>query len=108
MSPFIFAAEPEGILASTLYYLVALSEGVVMPQLQELIEICAAAGNKGPKSKKGSYEELHKARSHFGPAIGFLASYGDATLLPSGAQRGRAGRTGVRALGPERSGRKAL
>lgn len=81
-STFVFAAEPEGILASTLYYFVSLCEGVVMPQLQELIELAVAEGHKGPMVN-GKYRELERARENFGPAMSFLATHADGTLLPA-------------------------
>jgi hypothetical protein len=79
-SDLLFIAEPHGTMGSMLLYMVSLCEGVIMPQLQILIELCAQEGHKGAIDRRGRFFELDQARSKFGPAIKFLATHGGAVL----------------------------
>lgn len=73
-SSFLFRAEPEGTMASLLFYLVSLCEGVLMPILQLFITLAEIEGHTGTK------KDLKAARKHFGPAISLLAGPGQASL----------------------------
>lgn len=69
---------PSGVVAARLYYLVAFLEGVVMPHLQVLLDLCEQEGCVG-KITKGR-TELELARPKLSLALGFLATTGAPTL----------------------------
>lgn len=73
----IYAVSSDGLISLSLFYLVTLCEGMMMPHLQPLIALCVERGQSGPTSPKtGQHEELKQAQRNLGPAIEFLAKYG--------------------------------
>jgi hypothetical protein len=66
----------DGLVSLSLFYLVSICEGVLMPHLQPLVTLCEQQGHKGPLNNSGKYGDLEAAKKDFGPAIKFLATHG--------------------------------
>lgn len=71
-SPLYFLI-PTAITVTRLYYLVSLLEGLVMPQLRMLVELCAESGT-------GTTKDLTAARANLAPAVTFLSGPGASVL----------------------------
>lgn len=81
-SELLYACHSEGVMATSLFYLVALCEGLLMPHLQALVALSDQEGYRGPVTSTKKYPFLEQARRNFGPAIKFLAT--EATPLFAG------------------------
>jgi len=70
---------PSGVVTARLYFLVAFLEGVVMPHLQVLIELCSQDGHVGKLDRKGK-TQLERERSKFSSECRFVATTGAPSL----------------------------
>lgn len=69
----VFASSQDGLMSISLFYLVALCEGILMPHLQPLVSLAEEKGYRGPRNASGRFLDLERAKKDFGPAISFLA-----------------------------------
>lgn len=81
-SELVLGLSSDGTLPVSLFYLVTLCEGLLMPHLQPLIDLSVQRGHLGPRTASGRHQELDDAREKLGPAIRFLASHAQPALVP--------------------------
>lgn len=85
----VLAASPDGVMPVSLFYLVAMCEGILMPHLQPMVTLAEEKGLRGPAGKGGAFPALENAKQDLGPAITFLATHAAPMFNPHAVNVGK-------------------